>query len=240
MAVMQICTEETLPNFSTCELISSCRRWRFNLACSVLLQIAIAQVSKELKWPSTGLAGIITLTTGLVATVGCIISSISVGAALGGISGSGGGMIAAAILHRVRPYIFNVTGKGGQWLIASGVVTLATGFGATIGYCASSVPVEGVLLAILTAGLGMLVECRSNFLYSVNERGYLKSAGLIALATGFGATTGRYAFSVSTGAVLGEMFGAGIGMIAAAATLSEVGTSLDTSHGTNLKTEHLQ
>ena len=187
-----------------------------------------------------GLAGIITLTTGLVATVGYIISSISVGAALGGISGSGAGMIAAAILHRVRPYIFNVTGAGGQWLVASGVVTLATGFGATIGYCASSVPVEGVLLATLTAGLGMLVDCRFNFLYSVIERGYLKSAGLIALATGFGATTGRYAFSVSAGAVLGGIFGAGVGMIAAAATLSEVDTLAGTSHVANYKTEHLQ
>ena len=159
-----------------------------------------------------------------------------------GISGSGAGMIAAAILHRVRPYIFNVTGAGGQWPVACGIVTLATGFGATIGYCASSVPVEAVLLAVLAAGLGMLaiVECRSNFLYSVIERGYLKSAGLIALATGFGATTGRYAFSVSAGALLGGIFGAGIGMIAAAATLSEVDTSAGTTRVANYKTEHLQ
>ena len=90
-------------------------------------------------------------------------------------------MIAAAILRRVRPYIINVTGKGGQWLMASGVVTLATGFSATIGYCASLVPVEGVRLAVLAAGLGLLVDCRSSFLYSVIDRGYLKSAGLILL-----------------------------------------------------------
>ena len=40
---------------------------------------------------------------------------------------------------------------------------------------------------------------------------------------------------MSTGAVLGGIFGAGVGIIAAAVTLSEVDTSLDTSCGITLR-----